>query len=577
MSRAEPSGVAALLHDYRLFAGARLWLALLLMLLGALAEGFGILLLVPLATIAIGGGSQSGVLAQMAGLGSGIPNEQRFMFALALFVFAMVARAALLFARDLQLARLQSGYEASLRLRAAATLAARGWSFASRIGQSGMQSLLLTDVPRSILAVSQAQQFAVASVMLMVQLTLAALLSPTLTLIALAILLAGSLISIGWTRRGVRSGLALVGRAEESAGSGFRLHAGLKAALAQGTVAQFLAEYGSSLDRAKREWALYLRDLSAARTLTFAASAFAAALLLFIGYRVLGLAFPLLVTSLVLFARMAGPAQQLQQAAQNIATYSPSFHAIERRLGKLEHPGEPTSQPTPLGWKEFRADGVGLEHRPGLGVQGVSFVLKRGDWLGLAGPSGSGKTTLVDLAAGLLPPQSGRLAIDGQPLDGTLLEHWRAGLAYAGQEGSVFDDSVRGNLLADGSTAQEESLWAALELVGLGARIRAMPGGLDERVGDRGSQLSGGERQRLVIARALLRKPSLIILDEATAALDAEAEAALLERLRNLDPRPAAIVVAHRESTLAHCDSVLEIRNQGEFSGDQRLEGDELP
>jgi ABC-type multidrug transport system fused ATPase/permease subunit len=75
----------------------------------------------------------------------------------------------------------------------------------------------------------------------------------------------------------------------------------------------------------------------------------------------------------------------------------------------------------------------------------------------------------------------------------------------------------------------------------------------------------------------LLRNPSLIILDEATAALDAEAEAALLGRLRNLDPRPAAIVVAHRESTLAHCDSVLEIRNQGEFSGDQRPEADELP
>jgi ATP-binding cassette subfamily C protein len=98
-------------------------------------------------------------------------------------------------------------------------------------------------------------------------------------------------------------------------------------------------------------------------------------------------------------------------------------------------------------------------------------------------------------------------------------------------------------------------------MVGLVTRVRAFPGGLDQSVGDRGSQLSGGERQRLVLARALLRKPSLLILDEATAALDSDSEALLLERLRALDPRPAALVVAHRQSSLAYCDSILPIQH----------------
>jgi ABC-type multidrug transport system fused ATPase/permease subunit len=152
--------------------------------------------------------------------------------------------------------------------------------------------------------------------------------------------------------------------------------------------------------------------------------------------------------------------------------------------------------------------------------------------------------------------------VDGQPLNPSGLQQWQAGLAYVGQDGLVFDDTVRSNLLAEGVAAPEPELWEALDMVGLTDRIRGLPSRLDERVGDRGSQLSGGERQRLVIARALLRKPTLLILDEATAALDPESEAALLGRIRALAPRPAALVVAHRDSTLAHCDSVISIQHR---------------
>ena len=345
MSRAEPSGVAALIKDYRDYAGGRLWAAFALMLLGALAEGFGILMIVPLVSVALGRGS--GMLAQFGWLVDDIAPDQRFVAALALFVGAMAARSALLFARDIQLARLQAGYEASLRLRAAATLASRGWTFASRIGQAEMQSLLLNDVPRASQAIGHLQHLGIACVMLLVQLSLAAILSVRLTGVALLIMLAGSLLSVRWTRRGVHSGLALVQSSEMSTGSGFRLHAGLKAALAQGTVPQFLAEYGSSLEISRRELVRYARDVSAARTLTFFGSAVAAALLLFVGVRVLALPFPVLAASLVLFARMAGPAQLLQQSAQGLVAYGQSFAAVERRLGKLgpvakeEQPREP--------------------------------------------------------------------------------------------------------------------------------------------------------------------------------------------------------------------------------------------
>jgi ATP-binding cassette subfamily C protein len=185
--------------------------------------------------------------------------------------------------------------------------------------------------------------------------------------------------------------------------------------------------------------------------------------------------------------------------------------------------------------------------------------LRAGEWVGIGGASGAGKTTLLDLVAGLLEPQHGAIRVDGAELGGRTLERWRDQLAYLGQGDLLFDDSVRGNLIADGVSAPDGDLWAALETVGLGQRISALPAGLDQRVGDRGSSLSGGERQRLALARALLRKPQLLILDEATSALDGPSEAQLIAALRALQPRPAALLVAHRDATLAACDRQVNI------------------
>ena len=559
MNRAEGSGFKALLTDYRRYAGARLWLALGVMLLAAVAEGFGLLMIVPLASAAIGTAVAPAV--RWVPFTGQLSADQRFAGALAFFIAAMAGRSLLLFVRDVQIARLENGYEASLRLRSASTLAKRGWPFASHIGQAGMQSLLLNDVPRAGLAVGQMQQFAVSAAMLLVQLILTAILAPALTLVAVAILIVGALASARWTRRGVESGMVIVGAMEESASSGFRLHAGLKAALAQGTVPSFLGEYAASLHQTAGQFVRYARDYTAARQLGMFGAAAAAAVLLFVGVRVLAMPFAVLVTSLIIFARMTGPSINLQQSAQQVAALAPAFAAIQLRLGELEQP--PMSHPAgePLRWGELSLRDVAFEHQAGLGVKSASLTIKAGEWLGLSGASGGGKTTLVDLAAGLLAPSAGSITVDGAPLEGLLLDHWRLGVAYVGQEGAVFNDTVRANLLAEGAAADDAELWEVLDQMGLGERVRAFGEGLDENVGDRGSQLSGGERQRLVLARALLRRPSLLILDEATAALDAQSEAAVLQRLRALEPRPAALVVAHRDSSLAHCDSVVGLQH----------------
>jgi ATP-binding cassette subfamily C protein len=555
-----PGAARALFEDYRNFAGARLPLSLVLMIAGAVAEGFGILMIVPLVAFAMDGASLPPQLRPLLDLTSGLSRDQRFLLALAVFVAAMALRSVLLFARDMLTMRLQAGHEASMQLRAAATLAERGWPFAASIGQAGMQSLLLTDLNRAALAVSYGQQAVVALVMLLVQAALTVFLSPAMAAIALAMILLGYALSWRWVRRARRSGVELSSAYDESTAAGFRVHAGLKVALAQGTVPQFLREYRSSLSNVMNSWIAIARDSALLRALSTIASAVAASLLLLVGVWLLELPVALLLPLLVLFARMAGPVQSLQQSLQTAAAAAPAFKAVQDRIGPLPRSSDVVERRRePLAWGKLELREIRYLHSAENGISDVSLTLCTGEWVGVGGDSGAGKTTLLDIVAGLLPAQAGTIRIDGEPLEGALLDRWRDSLAYVAQGEMVFDDSVRGNLLADGQAAEDAELWAVLDAVGLKQRILGLTGGLDQQVGDRGSRLSGGERQRLALARALLRKPSLLILDEATAAMDASAELQVMKAMRSLHPSPAALVVAHRERTLAACDRRVSV------------------
>ena len=204
----------------------------------------------------------------------------------------------------------------------------------------------------------------------------------------------------------------------------------------------------------------------------------------------------------------------------------------------------------------FRYDQTG----PDAAVHQVDLVFPARQLTAITGPSGAGKSTLADLIMGLLAPASGRILIDGAPLDGPGLHDWRRAVGYVPQETFLFHDTIRANLHWAQPHAGEAELWRVLQMAAAAEFVAQLPRGLDTVVGDRGVRLSGGERQRLALARALLRRPALLLLDEATSNLDLDNEALIQQAVQRLHHDLTMVVIAHRLATirLAHRIVVLD-------------------
>lgn len=204
-------------------------------------------------------------------------------------------------------------------------------------------------------------------------------------------------------------------------------------------------------------------------------------------------------------------------------------------------------------------------------LKGLDLDIPLGSSLGIVGPSGSGKSTLIDLILGLSSPTSGRIAIDGIPLD-ELIHAWRERVGYVPQRVALFDGTIGQNVALTWSDDYDRDKVAdVLEKAQLGSLVRSREGGIDERIGERGTSLSGGQQQRLGIARALYSDPLVLVLDEATSALDTKTEDDVVRAIKALRGHVTLIAVAHRISTIKDYDQICyldhgRILGKGTFS-----------
>jgi ATP-binding cassette subfamily B protein len=286
------------------------------------------------------------------------------------------------------------------------------------------------------------------------------------------------------------------------------------------------------------------------------------------------------VTLALLLTRLYGPLTALSNVRVDVMSALVSF---ERVFEVLDLPpmvtDAPGAVPLPPGARSVEFDDVRfsyptaaevslasledvavLDQAPSQEVlHGVSFAAEPGQLVALVGPSGAGKTTISQLVPRIYDVRSGAVRVGGHDVRAITQESLRAAIGVVTQDAHLFHDTIEANLRYAAPVATEAQLWAALEAAQIADLVASLPDGLATVVGDRGYRLSGGEKQRLAIARVLLKAPSIVILDEATAHLDSESEVAVQRALAAALAGRTSLVIAHRLSTIRAADVILVV------------------
>ena len=538
-----------------------------LLLASAVTETFGLALLLPLLHAAGLGGPEGGASPVRRVLEAGaaaIGAPLTLPVLLGAFVLLAAVRSAVAWQRQVQTAAMRHGFVDRLRERLYAATANAEWCFLVRRRQSDLLHVLTHDVERAGQGAMRIVQGAVTVTSALAQGALAAAISPPVTLGM--VLVGAALLAVGGRplvrrSRGLGGRLTAGGRAAHAAMAEFL--GGLKQVKSDAAEPRHLREFAAALAALRRHQLDFTRTSAAAQAVFQVGGAAALAALVWLAVRGAGLEGSELLVMALIALRVLPTLRRLLQEGQQLAHALPAWlHAIalERSLLDAAEPRPAASVEPPLLRRELTVHGVSFAYRgepagrPALAC--VDIAIPAGLLVVVTGPSGAGKSTLADLLLGLIQPDAGEIRVDGVPLAGAARRAWRRSVACASQDPYLFHETIRTNLLCARPGASEADLWRALRLAAA-EFVGTLPDGLETVVGDRGVRLSGGERQRIVLARALLRNPALLLLDEATGQLDADAERRVLETLRSLRGQTTVVAVTHRPAVMAAADRVV--------------------
>ncbi|MEZ5819117.1 MAG: ABC transporter ATP-binding protein [Hyphomicrobiaceae bacterium] len=520
------------------------------MLLTSLTEGIGIIMLVPLLEAMQGRSSLlsrsiDGAFAQVGLTGS-------IVGMLVVFVGLVGLRAGLLHLQLIGTVSLMHSTMDALRQRCFSGLMHAEWRWLALHRPSDHASVILNDIARVGLGLNQALSAVATAVSTLVYIMVAFALSWRTALFAA---LGGALVLLAFT--GLRRRALLLGQQLGDANRALQGHVqeklhGVRQIKIVGGEASSISSFAEMLTTLRRQQLSFVSDSSIGRSLLQVAGAAALAMVLYFGYAIWDQSLATLLPLVLVFARLVPMLGGLQHAWHHWLHALPALqstnHLIEESRRAAEPSVPPVAGPAISLHSAIELRGVTVRYagrdRPAL--DGLSLDLPAGTTTLVVGASGAGKSTLGDLLMGLIEPDLGMLQVDGVPVTGDVRRRWRGAVGYVQQDPFIFHDTIRNNLLWPRFAASEADLREALAKAG-GEFVFALPDGIDTPIGDGGARLSGGERQRIAIARALLGKPALLILDEVTSALDRENQAVVKRSIAGLRGRTTMLLISHND------------------------------
>ena len=567
------------------------WLTVSTALAGSLAEGTGLVLLLPLLSVAgmnFSGSSTANrvtAVAQRLLVGSGIAHWLWLPVVLGIFLATAALRSVLRRAQSMLVNSTTTQAELALSRRVYASVVRAQWGFLVRQRSGRLTHVLTAQLRRVAEAIVLLLSAINLGCLMLIYLAVALKLSAAMTLLVLAMGGALMLYQRKSLERMRASGEDLYESLAEVYAATEEHLLNLKSVKTYNAEDRDVQLFGDLCDQVARHTVTNAKQQAASEFRFEMGSLVALGAVIFLALGVLHVQSAAMLLLLAIFSRLMPQLSSMQGNTHLLATVLPSFDHVLVIEAECLANSEPAAAGPEVAtaaamqlarelrledvWFAYQAPGRSRDadsqaNDPEYVLRGIDLPIAAGTLTAVIGPSGSGKSTIADLANGLLQPTRGRLLLDGCELGPAGMRQWRRQVGYVGQDTVLFHQSVRENLLWACPDATDADLRDALTMASA-AFVYDLPGGLESIVGDRGILLSSGQRQRISLARALLRKPTLLILDEATNALDVENEARVLDALREVvEERHGALTVlmiAHRASAICRADRIFELED----------------
>lgn len=532
------------------------------MIFVALTEGISFLMLVPMLDTMMA--QNHALRALPVSFGSVFFNLSLGPLLL-IFVGLVAARSVVQHYRSIAAAKIEYEIVDALRLRCFSALMHAEWRLISRQRMSNYASLIITNVDRIGFGLNQVVSITALAITGAACMGATLLLSWRLSLFAIACGLLVLLTFRNQRRRAMALGKEQNAAYEEVFAEIQEGLAGVRIAKVFRQERQHIAQVGDVFKTLRLHQVSFLRSASTGRSALNIGGAALLSVIIYVGLTVWRVPIQSLLPLVLLFARLIPVMSGLQQCWENWLHSAPALSAVTEMLSELSANSEPAAgadlAALPL-TKAITLENVGVTYagRSSPALDRVTLTIPAFTTTVIKGPSGAGKSTLADVLMGLVVPDCGSMQVDGVELTGTERMRWRKSVAYVQQDPFLFHASIRANLLWAKPQSPEAELIEALRAASADF-VHHLPDGLDTIVGDAGIRLSGGERQRIVLARALLCKPSLLILDEATSALDPANELAIRQAIDQLHGALTVVVIGHRVAMVEAADQLVIVKD----------------